>query len=338
MKIAVDAFGGDHAPEEIVQGCVNATQSLDAEIILVGNEEVISRLLNNKSFPAGKISIVHASEVIETGEAPVEAIRKKKDSSLVKALELVKNKEADAIVSAGNTGAYLAGAVQILRRLKGIKRPALTTVMPTASDPCVIMDVGANADCRPEYLVQFAHMGAIYVESIMGVKNPKVGLLNIGAEESKGNALTKEAHQLLKNAKLNFVGNVEARDLLAGKVHVIVCDGFTGNVVIKLIEGTASTLFSMLKSVFYQSMVTKLAAGILKPGLRTIKKKMDYSEYGGAPFMGIDGVVFKAHGSSDHVAIENALRAAAAYSSAGINEQIRKAIEPDSEEKIEEST
>lgn len=326
MRIAVDAFGGDHAPEAIVKGCAIAATKISDEIILVGDETKIKELLAQENVPAGRISIRHASEVIETGEPPVEAIRKKKDSSLVVALQLVKNGEADAVVSAGNTGAYLAGAFRFIGRMKGIKRPALTTPMPSVKNVGVILDAGANVDCRPEFLLQFAHMGAIYAENVLGIENPRVALLNIGAEEAKGNSLTKETYGLLKEAPLNFIGNIEPRDVPYGAADVIVCDGFTGNVVIKLIEGTASALFTMLKAVFYKSLITKLAAMILKPGLKTIKAKMDYSEYGGVPLLGVEGVVFKAHGSSNAKAICNAVCAASTYLAAGVNDKIKEAL------------
>lgn len=326
MRIAVDAFGGDHAPEAIVKGCAIAATKISDEIILVGDETKIKELLAQENVPAGRISIRHASEVIETGEPPVEAIRKKKDSSLVVALQLVKNGEADAVVSAGNTGAYLAGAFRFIGRMKGIKRPALTTPMPSVKNVGVILDAGANVDCRPEFLLQFAHMGAIYAENVLGIENPRVALLNIGAEEAKGNSLTKETYGLLKEAPLNFIGNIEPRDVPYGAADVIVCDGFTGNVVIKLIEGTASALFTMLKAVFYKSFITKLAAMILKPGLKTIKAKMDYSEYGGVPLLGVEGVVFKAHGSSNAKAICNAVCAASTYLAAGVNDKIKEAL------------
>ncbi len=339
MKIAVDAFGGDNAPHEIVKGCVAAIQEIDDDIIMVGREQEIADILRNEAVPEGRITICNASEVIETGDHPVEAVRHKKDSSLVVSLRLVKEGKADAVVSAGNTGAYLAGAFRILGRMKGIKRPALTTVMPTVGkNPGVLLDVGANADCRPQHLVQFAQMGSIYASSVLNIENPRVALLNIGAEEAKGNALTKEAHQLLKQENLNFMGNIEPRYVLSGSADVVVCDGFTGNVVIKLIEGTASTLFSMLKQVFFKSFATKLAAGILKPGLKSIKNQMDYSAYGGAPFLGIDGVVFKAHGSSDRVAIANCIKAASRYLSAGVNDKIKAAIEVAAENEAAEET
>lgn len=339
MKIAVDAFGGDNAPHEIVKGCVAAIQEIDDDIIMVGREQEIADILRNEAVPEGRITICNASEVIETGDHPIEAVRHKKDSSLVVSLRLVKEGKADAVVSAGNTGAYLAGAFRILGRMKGIKRPALTTVMPTVGkNPGVLLDVGANADCRPQHLVQFAQMGSIYASSVLNIENPRVALLNIGAEEAKGNALTKEAHQLLKQENLNFMGNIEPRYVLSDSADVVVCDGFTGNVVIKLIEGTASTLFSMLKQVFFKSFATKLAAGILKPGLKSIKNQMDYSAYGGAPFLGIDGVVFKAHGSSDRVAIANCIKAASRYLSAGVNDKIKAAIEVAAENEAAEET
>ncbi len=326
LRIAVDAFGGDNAPEAIVKGCVQATAKTSDDIILVGDETKLKELLAGENVPEGRITIRHASEVIETGEPPAEAVRRKKDSSMVVAIQLVKNGEADAVVSAGNTGAYLTGAFRYLGRMKGIKRPALTTPMPSVKDVGVILDAGANVDCRPEFLLQFAHMGAIYAEHVLGIKNPRVALLNIGAEEAKGNSLTKETYGLLKEADLNFIGNIEPRDVPYGMADVIVCDGFTGNVVIKLIEGTASALFTMLKGVFYKSIITKLAAMILKPGLKSIKAKMDYSEYGGVPLLGVDGVVFKAHGSSDAKAICNAVCAASTYLSAGVNDKIKEVL------------
>ncbi|MBQ4517800.1 MAG: phosphate acyltransferase PlsX [Clostridia bacterium] len=328
MRIAVDAFGGDNAPAEIVKGAIAAAKELDDEIILVGKENEINTILKSENVPDNLVSVRHADEIIGTDEHPVAAIRAKKNSSLMVALKMVKDNEADAVVSAGNTGAYLAGAFRVLGRIKGIKRPALTTLMPNVTDsPGVILDVGANADCKPFQLVQFAHMGSIYAEHILGIKNPRVALLNIGVEEAKGNALTKETYALLKNEeKLNFIGNIESREVLSGGADVIVCDGFTGNVVIKLIEGTAGTLFSMLKQAFYKNLGTKLAAAVLKPGLKVIKGKMDYSEYGGAPFLGIDGVVFKAHGSSDAKTIKNAVSATSAYLSAGINEKIKSIV------------
>ncbi len=326
MKIAVDAFGGDNAPEEIIKAAVKAANLSPDEIILVGDETKIKTLLEHETYPLDRIFVHHASEVIETGDSPVESIRKKKDSSLVVALSLVKSGEADAVVSAGNTGAYLAGAFRLLGRMKGILRPALTAVMPTIENPGVILDVGANADCRPEHLVQFAHMGAIYAQQALHIDNPRVALLNIGAEEAKGNSLTKETHALLKEENLNFIGNIEPRDVPFGMADVIVCDGFTGNVVIKLIEGTASALFKMLKGVFYKNTATKLSAAVLKPGLKTVKAKMDYSEYGGVPLLGIDGVVFKAHGSSDAKAFCNAILAAGEYAKSGVNDKIRTTL------------
>ncbi|MBE7036742.1 MAG: phosphate acyltransferase PlsX [Ruminococcaceae bacterium] len=338
MRIAVDAFGGDYAPLEVIKGAVAAAKELSDEIILVGKEDEIRSVLQSENVPEGLVSIRHAEEVIGTDEHPVAAIRAKKNSSLMVALKMVKDKEADAVVSAGNTGAYLAGAFRVLGRIKGVKRPALTAVMPTITDKIsVILDVGANADCKPFQLVQFAHMGAIYAENVLGIKNPRVALLNIGAEEAKGNALTKETYALLKETKLNFIGNVEPRNVLLGEADVIVSDGFTGNVVIKSIEGTAGALFKMLKEVFYKNLGTKLAAGVLKPGLKTVKNKLDYSEYGGVPLLGVDGVVFKSHGTADAKTIKNAILVANDYYKAGITEKIKELVATEQDDSAEET-
>jgi len=334
----VDAFGGDYAPLEVIKGAVAAAKELSDEIILVGKEDEIRSVLQSENVPEGLVSIRHAEEVIGTDEHPVAAIRAKKNSSLMVALKMVKDKEADAVVSAGNTGAYLAGAFRVLGRIKGVKRPALTAVMPTITDKIsVILDVGANADCKPFQLVQFAHMGAIYAENVLGIKNPRVALLNIGAEEAKGNALTKETYALLKETKLNFIGNVEPRNVLLGEADVIVSDGFTGNVVIKSIEGTAGALFKMLKEVFYKNLGTKLAAGVLKPGLKTVKNKLDYSEYGGVPLLGVDGVVFKSHGTADAKTIKNAILVANDYYKAGITEKIKELVATEQDDSAEET-
>lgn len=327
MRLIVDAFGGDNAPEQIVKGCVLAVKDIDCEICLVGREDVIKAELAKYDFPQEKISIHHADEVIGGCEVPTTAIREKKNSSLVEGLNLLKNGEGDGFITAGNTGAYLAGAFRYLGRIKGIKRPALTTVMPTADGFCIVLDVGANADCKPEFLHQFAIMGAIYSEHVLGVKNPRVGLINIGAEESKGNELSKAAFNLLKEEKsINFIGNIEARQVPAGDADVIVCDGFTGNVVLKLTEGVAMTFYGMIKKVFMKNIFTKLSAMLVKGGLSEFKKKMDYTEYGGAPLLGIDGVAIKAHGSSNAKAIYSAVKSAIKFIDAQINSKITEKI------------
>lgn len=334
MRIAVDAFGGDNAPDEIVKGCIQAVSNIDCEIILVGDETTLKNKLVQAGFTGEKITVRHASEVIDGEDSPVDAVRHKRDSSMVVALELCKNGEADAVVSAGNTGAYFAGAFRVLGRIKGIRRPALTAFMPTVNNTKnVMLDVGANADCKPEILEQFAQMGSLYAEKILGIQNPKVYLVNIGTEEHKGNELSQKAHALLKeNKSINFCGNIESRELTAGFADVIVCDGFTGNIIIKAVEGTASALFGLIKNSFMKTAATKLSAAIMKPHLKALKSMMDYSEYGGVPLLGIDGVVIKAHGSSDAKAFENAVRSAVVFSETGLNDALKALYVKNAEE------
>lgn len=325
MRIAVDAFGGDNAPGEIVKGCVQAVLNMDCEIILVGDKNTLKNIVAETGYAGNKISIKHASEVIDGEDSPVDAVRHKRDSSMVVALELCKSREADAVVSAGNTGAYFAGAFRVLGRIKGIRRPALTAFMPTVNNTRnVMLDVGANADCKPEHLEQFAQMGSLYAEKILGIQNPKVYLVNIGTEEHKGNELSQKAHALLKeNKNINFYGNIESRELTSGFADVIICDGFTGNIIIKAIEGTASALFGLIKQSFMQSLLTKVSAAVMKSHLKELKSMMDYSEYGGVPLLGIDGVVIKAHGSSDAKAFENAIKSAVLFSKTGLNDELK---------------
>ncbi len=336
MRIVVDAYGGDNAPEAVVKGCVLAARELDIEIILTGNKKKLEELLKTENYPNDKIILYNAEEVITNDDSPVHAIRSKKNSSLVAALDLVKKHEADAVVSAGNTGAYLAGAFRILGRIKGVKRPALATFIPNLKGGSIVLDVGANADCKPENLLQFAWMGSVYAENVLKMENPRVSVLNIGAEESKGNDLVKEAFPLLKKSGLNFTGNIEARRIPYGDADVVVCDGFVGNVVLKLTEGVCLALLSMLKGVFLKNAVTKICAAALKPSLRDLKKKMDYSEYGGAPFLGIDGVVIKAHGSSNAKAFYNAIRSAVVFASTEVNDKIRFLLGTQKEETKDE--
>lgn len=325
MRIAVDAFGGDNAPDEIVKGSVQAVLNLNCEIILVGDETILKNKLAQAGYSGSKITIQHAFEVIDGEDAPVDAVRHKKDSSMMVALSLCKNGEADAVVSAGNTGAYFAGAFRVLGRIKGIRRPALTAFMPTVNNTkSVIMDVGANADCKPENLEQFAQMGSLYAEKILGIQNPKVYLVNIGTEEHKGNELSQKAHALMKeNKNINFCGNIESRELTAGFADVIICDGFTGNIILKAIEGTASALFGLIKKSFMKTLATKISALMMKPHIKELKSMLDYSEYGGVPLLGIDGVVIKAHGSSDAKAFENAVRSAVVFSETGLNADLK---------------
>lgn len=309
IKVAVDAFGGDFAPEQIVEGALEAAAQDGAEVVLVGDEARLKVLVQGKAG-SERVEIVHASEVIQMDEEPVKAVRSKEDSSLVVAAKLVGKGEAAALVSAGSTGATLAASLFHIKRIKGVERPAITTLMPTRTGFSLVLDVGANSDCRPNQLVQFAQMGSIYAEEVLKVHKPRVGLLNVGHEPGKGNQLVKEVYDLLQEADLNFIGNVEGRDIPSGQVDVLVCDGFVGNIVLKFAEGLASTLFGMIKDEASGSYLAKAGAALMLPGFRRIKKRMDPHEYGGAPLLGINGVVIVAHGSSNARAIRNAIRVA----------------------------
>ncbi|EKN63843.1 phosphate acyltransferase PlsX [Schinkia azotoformans] len=308
MRIAIDAMGGDHAPEQIIKGVNEAVTAFPfLEFTLVGNEEKIKKYLVSSE----KVSIIHTDEVIEATDEPVRAVRRKKTASMVLMANEVKEGRADACISAGNTGALMAAGLFVVGRIEGIDRPALSPTLPTIDGQgFVFLDVGANADARPEHLLQFAIMGSVYAEKVRKINNPRVGLLNVGTEEKKGNDLTKHAFPLLQDAPINFVGNVEARDLLEGVADVVVTDGFSGNIALKSIEGTALAIFSMLKTELTSSLKTKLATGVIKPQLRNLKNKLDYSEYGGAGLFGLKAPVIKAHGSSDQTAILNAIRQA----------------------------
>lgn len=326
MRLAVDGMGGDFAPDAVIEGCVEALREQDLHIIITGPEDLIRRKLSEYSYPKDKITVVNATEVISPNEEPVKALKRKKDSSLVKALNLVKAGEADAILSAGSTGALMAGASLIIGRIKGIKRVALAPVMPGKSAPFMIVDAGANVDCKPQYLLQFALMGKIYFENILQVPNPSVGLVNIGAEEEKGNELTKETHKLLKQTDFNFVGNIEPRDVPKGDVNILVCDGFVGNTILKTYEGVASTIFSMLKEEIMSSFTNKLGGLLLKSVFSRFKKKFDYTEYGGSAFLGSNGIVIKAHGSSNAKAFKNAIKQAVSSYDNKIVDKIREEL------------
>lgn len=309
MKIAIDAMGGDHAPQVIVEGALQAAREWkDIELILVGNAARIEPLLTD---PPSNLRVHHCTEVIEADDEPAMAIRRKKDASMVVAGRLVRENEADAMLSAGNTGALMATGLLIIGRIRGISRPALAPMIPTIDGSGVLaLDLGANMDADAEQLVHYALMGSIYREKVHGVKRPRVGLLNVGTEETKGNELTKAAFPLLSQAPIHFVGNVEARDVLMGNCDVLVCDGFVGNILLKTMEGTAGAIFRLLKEELTRSVPAKLAAAILKPGLKQLKAKLDYTEHGGAPLLGIGGVCIKSHGSSDATAIKNGIRQA----------------------------
>lgn len=338
MKIVVDAMGGDNAPGAIIEGCVSAVNEYGVELILVGDSTMVNNELSKHSYDKAKIQVIHASEVISNNEHPAMAVRKKKDSSIVVGMKLVKEGQGEAFISAGSTGAILTGATLIIGRIKGISRPALAPIMPGKNGVFMIIDVGANVDCKPENLVHFAIMGSAYFKRVLNIENPKVGLVNNGAEEEKGNELTKNAYQMLKNANINFVGNVEPREIPDGDVQVLVCDGFVGNTILKIFEGAASLIFNSLKEELMGSALSKIGALLSKSAFKKLKKKFDYTEYGGAAFLGVNGAVIKAHGSSNAKAIKNALRQAKLFIENGVIDQIKDNIVPEEPfiEKIDE--
>ncbi len=314
MRIIVDAMGGDNAPQAIVEGCVLALkENSSLSLTLTGTQDVIEELLAQYHAPKERINIVGTTEVIDMAEPPVAAIRKKKDSSLVRGLELLKDGQGDAFVTAGSTGATIAGATLIVRRMPGVKRPALCPLLPTKTGKALLIDCGANAEVRPSYLAQFALMGSVYMQKVEGIASPKVGLVSNGAEEEKGTELTKEAYKLIRQMPINFVGYAEGRDLVSGDYDVIVTDGFTGNVILKFMEGVAGTLLGLLKEELKSSLRTKIGAALAMPAFRRLKSSMDYTEYGGALLLGVRGGVIKAHGSSNAKAIYSTLRQAVGF-------------------------
>lgn len=328
VNVAVDAMGGDNAPSEIVKGAIEALNESDSvKVFLVGRETVIRDELRKYTFDDTRLEVVHAEEVIETAEPPVMAIRKKKDSSIVKAMNMVKDGSCDAIVSAGSTGAILVGGQIIVGRIKGVERPPLAPLLPTENGVTLLLDCGANVDARPSHLVQFAKMGSVYMESVMGVKNPKVGIINIGAEEEKGNSLVKETFPLLKNCpEINFVGSVEARDVPAGVVDVAVCEAFVGNVLLKTYEGVGATLIKKVKSGMMSSLRSKIGALLVKPALKETLKSFSTDEHGGAPLLGLKGLVVKTHGSSKAIEIKNSILQCVTFKEQRINEKIKEKI------------
>ena len=328
VKVALDAMGGDNAPAEIVKGAVEALNENDRLMVYtVGDENAIQAELAKYTYDTSRLEIVHTTEVIETAEPPVMAIRKKKDSSIVKAMTMVKNKECDAFVSAGSSGAILVGGQVIVGRIKGVERPPLAPLIPTKTGFSLLIDCGANVDARPSFLVQFAKMGTIYMENIMGVKNPTVAIVNIGAEEEKGNALVKETFPLLKGCPdINFIGSIEARDIPYGMADIIVCDAFVGNVILKLYEGVGAVLISKVKEGMLTSLRSKIGALLVKPALKETMKSFDASEYGGAPLLGLNGLVVKTHGSSKPKEIKNTLIQCVTFKEQNINEKIKQVI------------
>ena len=334
IKIAVDAMGGDNAPSEIVKGAVEAvSERPDITVCLTGQEDIIKKELEKYTYKKEQIEIVPASEVIETGEPPVNAIRKKKDSSIVVGMNLVKRGEADGFVSARSSGAILVGGQVIVGRIKGVERPPLAPLIPTEKGFSLLIDCGANVDARPSHLVQFAQMGSIYMEHVMGVKRPRVAIVNIGAEEEKGNALVKETFPLLKECPgINFIGSIEAREIPHGGADVIVCEAFVGNVILKLYEGVGATMISMIKKGMMSSLRSKIGALLIKPALKSTLKSFDASQYGGAPLLGLKGLVVKTHGSSKANEVKNSIIQCIAFKEQAISEKIGQCLSPKEED------
>ncbi|MRR58801.1 MAG: phosphate acyltransferase PlsX [Deltaproteobacteria bacterium] len=327
MRVAVDGMGGDNAPVIEVEGAVAAAREFGIEITLVGDSGVLRQELAKHQCAGLNISIVHASEVVGMHDSASDAIRKKKDSSIRVAYDLVKDGKADAVVSAGNSGATMAAGMYVLKRLEGIDRPAIATIFPTLSGRTLVLDVGGNVDCKPQNLVQFALMGEVYAKYFMGIENPKVGLLSNGEEESKGNELTRETNTLLRSVPFNYLGYIEGRDVFNGSVDVVVCDGFVGNVVLKVSEGLADAVGKMLKDEIKQSFLSKVGYLLARPAFKNFKKKVDYSEYGGAPLLGINGVGMICHGGSSAKAIKNAIRFAHDYARKGVNQKMAEKLQ-----------
>lgn len=338
IRVVVDAMGGDNAPVEPVKGAVEAVQARkEIKVILTGNEDVVRAELQKYTYPEDQIELVPTTEVIETAEPPVNAIKRKKDSSLVVGMGMVKKGDADAFVTAGSTGATLVGGQVLVGRIKGVRRPPLAPLIPTEKGVALLIDCGANVDARPSDLVQFAQMGSIYMEHVVGVKNPRVGILNIGAEEEKGNALVKETFPLLKECEgINFTGSIEAREIPHGGADVIVTDAFAGNVVLKLYEGVAATLISEIKKGLMSTLRSKIGALLIKPALKSTLKSFDTDQYGGAPLLGLNGLVVKTHGSAKAIDVKNSIIQCVTFKEQQINEKIAEYIAAQKTNKSEE--
>ncbi|MCH5252639.1 MAG: phosphate acyltransferase PlsX [Lachnospiraceae bacterium] len=329
VVVALDAMGGDYAPVETVKGAVEAvTEHPEIKVILVGKETEIQSELAKYTYKKENIEIVHASEIIDMGEVPTKAIREKKDSSLVVAMNLVREDKADAVVSAGSTGAILVGGQLVVGRIKGIKRPALAPFLPSEKGFSLLIDCGANVDARPEHLVQFAQMGSVYFENVMGKKNPTVGIVNIGTEEEKGNQLVKETYPMLRDCPdINFIGSVEAREIVRGGADILVCEAFVGNVILKFFEGVALTFLGCIKKGLMSSIRTKLGAVLVKPALKGLIKTFDVSSQGGAPLLGLKGLVVKAHGNSKSKEVKTAICQCITFKENSINEKIKEMVQ-----------
>lgn len=342
VRIALDAMGGDRGADELVSGAIQAVSDraiagTDLEVVLVGDQATLAKALASHLGEALPVEIVHTSQVVSMEESPIEAIRKKRDSSIVKAFDLAKHGSVQAVVSAGNSGATMAAAIRSLGRLKGVARPGIASIFPTLKNPAVMMDVGANVDCRPQHLFQFGVMAAAFSSLILGTPNPRVGLLSIGEEGGKGNSLVKRAHELFRASSLNFVGNVEGRDTFLGDVDVIVCDGFVGNVCLKLSEGLAEAVVEMLKDEIAKTFQAKLGYLLAKDAFRNLKRRVDYAEYGGAPLLGLNGTGIICHGRSNSLAIKNAIRVACELVRNKVNEHIAAGLEATAHIDISES-
>lgn len=335
ITIAVDAMGGDNAPSEIIKGAVLAVKEKnDIKVILTGDKTVIDNILTEYNYDKNRLLVVHAPEIITNNEAPVLAIRRKKDSSIVVALNMVKKGEADAFVSAGSTGAVLAGGQLIVGRVDGVERPPLAPLLPTLNGVSLLVDCGANVDARPSHLIQFAQMGSIYMENVLGIKNPRVAIVNIGAEEEKGNQLVKETFPLLKNCpNINFIGSIEAREIPHGGADVIVCEAFVGNVILKLYEGLGSALISKIKSGLMSTVKSKLGAILCKPALKETLKDFDSAKYGGAPLLGLKGLVVKTHGNSKSIEVKNSILQCVTFTEQKINDKIKNNLKYENNEK-----
>lgn len=327
MKIVLDGMGGDNAPISTVKGAVDAIKEYGVDLIVTGDKEILDKEFSKYEFDKSKLEIIHTTEVIENEDKPVEAIRKKKDSSMVVGLRLVKEKKGDAFISAGNTGALLSGGVFVVGRIKGVDRPCLCPALPNIKKSMtMIADGGANVDCKPINLVQFAGMANIYAKKVLGLESPRVSIANIGAESGKGNDLVKKSYEEISNLDLNFLGNIEARDVINGETDIIVCDGFTGNMLLKSAEGVAMSVMKIIKETLLSSTKGKIGAMLIKKDMQSIKSFMDYSEYGGAPLLGVNGGVIKAHGSSDAKAIKNAINQGIKFSKGNVVEDIKNLV------------
>lgn len=327
MKIILDGMGGDNAPASVVEGAVLASKQIEHQIVIIGKEELIEGELKKYKYDTEKIQVINATEIISNDDAPVRAVRSKKDSSIVKGVNMVKSGEGDIFISAGSTGALLAGGLFILGRIQGIDRPALASIYPIiGGTPSLLLDAGANADCKPANLLEFGIMGNIYMQKVIGRQNPRVGLVNIGAEAAKGSMLTKAAYEMLEQSDMNFIGNVEAREVPKGACDVIVTDGFTGNVLLKLTEGLAWNILKVLKKKFTEGTKAKLGAALLIDKIKGLKQEFDYSEYGGAPILGVKGPIVKMHGSSNANAVKNTILKGIPYVEENVVETIQNSV------------